>query len=109
MDEEKLARADALEAEAERLRDEAFSERPLPNYWRVGQKVRYIKKQEFGFVLGAIATIIKVRDPDIPAAEYNVFWTTNDGAHGRYWTTPDEVELVEDYASLSTASKQEAR
>jgi hypothetical protein len=30
------------------------------------------------------------------AKNYQVFWTTPINGKGIYWTTPDEVELVED-------------
>lgn len=90
MDEKKLARAAQLEAEASRLRQEAFDERPLPKKWRVGQKVRYLRDEEWAWCKGAIAAIIEVRDQ-------TVFYTSFDGGKThRLYTTPSDVELIED-------------
>lgn len=96
MDLEKLARAAELEAEASQLRAAVFRGRPLPDFWRVGQKVRFVKSQEYGFQSGDVAEIVDVKDPEIPANKYQVFWTSTDIKTHRYWTTPDEVELVKD-------------
>ena len=94
MDSSKLARAAELEAQARSLREAAYNERPLPDFWRVGQKARFIRDQDFGFQKGTIATIIEVKDAGKPASEYQVFLTSNDSGRTRFWTTPDEVELV---------------
>lgn len=101
MDADKLARAAALEAEAAALRRNAFDMRPLPDFWRVGQKVRTLNHKEFAWDAGAVMTVIEVREPHVPASKYQVFFTS--GGYGRYWTTPAEVELVEDVPATETA------
>lgn len=97
MDAGKIARASALEAEAAELRRQAFSERPMPDRWVVGQTVRYIRDQDFGPSRGDVLTIVELdrrgRTP-ANAADYQVFWTGRPGRHERWWTTPSDVELV---------------
>jgi len=98
MDQDLLNIAEMLESEAKRLRKKAFDNRPLPDFWRVGQTVRLIKDKEWCANAGTIMTIVEldavytVRQ----AKNYQVFWTTPINGKGIYWTTPDEVELVED-------------
>lgn len=89
MDQDLLKIAEMLESEAKRLRKKAFDNRPLPDFWRVGQKVRLLKTKEWCADAGDVLMIVEVRD-------HNVFWTSPLNGTGRYWTTPDEVELVED-------------
>ncbi|CAA2139559.1 hypothetical protein [Hyphomicrobium sp. ghe19] len=98
MNEDKLSKAAALEAEARLLRSEAFNDRPLPDFWRVGQKVRTLERKEWAWSAGAIMTIVEVRDPKIPAKDYQVFWTRHHLSKGgeKFWTEPNDVELVED-------------
>lgn len=84
------------DTEASRLRKEAFAERKLPDFWRVGQKVKFLCNKEWAWGAGTVAEIVEVLNPKTPADQYQVFWTaTNPGKHA-FWTTPDEVELVED-------------
>ena len=89
MDQDLLNIAEMLESEAKRLRKKAFDNRPMPDSWRVGQKVRLLKNKEWCADAGDVLMIVEVRD-------HNVFWTSPPNGTGRYWTTPDEVELVED-------------
>jgi hypothetical protein len=95
---EKRQRARDLEIEAKRLLKEAHDERPLPDFWRVGQKVRYLRNSEWAWTAGEIGYVESLR-PEYtgrPAAQYQVFYTTSPDLRGRFWTTPDDVELVED-------------
>jgi hypothetical protein len=96
MNMKKIAEAARLEDKAARLREEAFNERPLPDFWRVGQTVRLIRSIEFGYDAGQTAQVVEVRDPTIPASEYQVFWISQRPKQERFWTTPADVELVED-------------
>lgn len=95
MDRPKLDRAAQLEAEARQLRKQAYDERPLPAHWEVGQKVRTLADKEWAWNAGDVMTIVELRDRGKPASEYQVFWTAHASGKGRYWTTPDEVELVD--------------
>lgn len=93
----KLDRAEALEAEAAKLRQEAFDGRPLPDFWRVGQKVRTLEFKDWAWERGQVGTIIELDRPGTPAREYQVFWITFGGKFkNSYWTTPRDVELVKD-------------
>lgn len=58
----KIKRVRVLEAEATKLRREAFLERPLPNKWELGQRVRFIRDIDFEPTKGSILTIVKVED-----------------------------------------------
>jgi len=91
----KLIRAAALESEAAALRKQAYDERHLPDFWRRGQKVRTLADKDFAWNAGDVMTIVELRNEGTPANRYQVFWTTHGKGDGRYWTTPDEVELVE--------------
>ncbi len=79
---------------------EAFNSRPLPKQWKVGQKVRYLRSSEWAWNEGEIAYVVQLRDEykGKKASEYQVFYTGSDkgGKGGTYWTTPTDVELVED-------------
>lgn len=93
----RIERARELEAEARQLRKEA--NRKLPDFWRVGQKVRYIRSSEWAFDKGDIAIVTEIREEcrNRPANEYQVFFTRPLCiSDGRFWTTPDDVELIED-------------
>jgi hypothetical protein len=94
MNTEKLARARELEIEANRLRKEAFEERPLPDKWRIGQMVRFIVDKEWAWGAGTVAQIVKTDKSDKPADKYQVFWTSTDPGKHLFWTTPNEVEFV---------------
>lgn len=91
-----------LQAKLEKFKKSKFRNRPLPNKWRVGQKVRYITQSEWGWDRGNVAWVIEIRPEykDKFAGEYQVFYTSYnpEGKGGRYWTTPDDVELIEDVA-----------
>jgi len=98
-----IKQADALIEQAELLKAEAHRKRALPDYWRVGMKVRYLRSQEWGFSKGQVGTITEIHkeyqhptDPNRSArsaSEYQVFYTG--GCYGQDWTTPDDVELLE--------------
>lgn len=99
---EKRAEARRLHETAKRLTKEAHDERPLPDFWRVGQKVRFLRDSEWAWSKGQTATIIALRDFNCrPAREYQVFYTGNPGEPGQWWTTPDDVELAEDVAATT--------
>lgn len=96
MDDKLIKRAEELERMAAKLRKDAA--RKLPDFWRVGQKVRYLENSEWAWSKDDTAFVLELRDEKekIPADQYQVFYTGQKGRHGRYWTTPDDVELVED-------------
>ena len=102
MDYEKLAQANALEKEAAELRKQAFLERPLPDHWEVGQRVRYIKSSEWAYDAGRTAVIVETRQEyeDRPASDYSVFYTRPLDDNGvqvsgvKYWTPSTDVELL---------------
>lgn len=75
-----------------------FDNRPLPSVWKVGQKVRYLQNSEWAWIKGGTAYVKELR-PEYegkPAKEYQVFYTGPKGKGGIFWTTPEDVELVED-------------
>ena len=78
------------------------AERCMPDFWRVGQKIRYVNTNEWAWEKGDIAYVVKLRDEyrGRPAKEYQVFYTGDNDPDqpGIYWTTPDDVELIEDAA-----------
>lgn len=87
--------ADELEGHAKALRLEAHWQRPLPDFWRVGQTVLYLTHSKWGWDKGNTGVVIDVEQPTKPAEEYQVFFTNVDGReHPRFWTTPDDVELI---------------
>lgn len=96
MSEDRIKLAEKLEAQAKRLRQEAV--RKLPDFWRVGQKVRYLRDSEWAWGEGDIGFVSSLRDEykNKPAQEYQVFYTTSESGYGSFWTTPDDVELLED-------------
>ena len=80
-------------------RSATFDNRPLPNRWRVGQKVCYLTTSFWAWAKGDIGHILELRDEykDKKAHEYQVFYTRPvNSKTGFFWTTPDDVELVED-------------
>lgn len=97
-DENRIRQAEELERKAAELRKEAA--RKLPDFWKVGQRVRYINDREWAWEKGAIAQVIELRNEykKTPGNEYQVFYTSNPNSEfgGRYWTTPDDVELLDD-------------
>jgi hypothetical protein len=74
--------------------------------WRVGQKVKYVKTQDWGPSKGSTGRIVQMQDtaygegnsanrpmPKNPN-DYCVFWVG--GSSGAaYWTTPDDVIQME--------------
>lgn len=97
-DKNRIRQAEELERQAAELRKQA--DRKLPEFWRVGQKVRYLQDREWAWSKGGEAEVIELRKEysKTPGHEYQVFYTGNPNSDfgGRYWTTPDDVELVED-------------
>jgi hypothetical protein len=93
-----LVQATKLEAEAARLRKQAFEERCMPDFWRIGQRVRYITDSEYAWCRGDIAQIVgfhyRYLEGTIPANEYQVFFTGHLSSSAKYWTTPSDVELI---------------
>ena len=61
MDQDLLKIAEMLESEAKRLRKKAFDNRPMPDSWRVGQKVRLLKNKEWCADAGDVLMIVEVR------------------------------------------------
>lgn len=86
-----------IEAEAERRRKALPSLLRHPDHWAIGMRVRYVRNSdEWGPRRGWVGTVTEVRDPDRRGSEYQVFWVRPDGdASAQYWTTPDDVELME--------------
>ena len=85
--------AKTLRAEAADIEEKA--KRLLPNKWEIGQKVRFIVDKDHCCNKGCIAEItsLQLENLNVPADEYQVFYTTPVDGSGRWWTTPDEVEL----------------
>lgn len=94
---DKLKIAQKMREEANRLEIEAHCERNLPKKWKVGMRVRFLNSQEWGWAKGSEATVKKLSDECDKKAghEYQVFWTVPDSGFGIWWTTTDDVELVE--------------
>lgn len=94
----KLSKAAQLRAEADRLEKEAFAQRPLPDQWRIGQKVRYLRDSDCAWAKGHTAYVNGLREEykGRPSADYQVFYTGDEQGRNVYWTTPDDVELIED-------------
>lgn len=95
----KRDRAKLLHGLARQLSAEAYAERPMPEHWEVGQKVRYLRDKEWCSDAGETGVIVAVSDEcaEKPAYEYQVFWTLPDkykNRGARFWTTPGDVELV---------------
>lgn len=91
---DKLTRAKELRAKADLLEKQAA--RPLPDEWKIGQRVRFLEHKEWAWSKGSEATIVQMH-PEFKgrkAYEYQVFWTEPDSGGARWWTTPDDVELV---------------
>ena len=91
----RVKRAADLRNEADRLEKE--SKRNLPKKWKVGQRVRFLRTKDWAWVAGCEATIVDLSKEckTTPAHEYQVFWTKLDGYDAEWWTTPDDVELVD--------------
>ena len=96
MDKDKLQRAVELRKEALKLERAAFAERPLPDKWKVGMRVRFLRGQEWAWSAGSEAIIVELSPAckNQRANEYQVFWTRPDNNYAIWWTTPDAVELV---------------
>lgn len=92
----KLEKAKELREEAKRLEDEAHAERPLPKKWEVGMRVRFLEDADYAWSKGSEATVVEVLEDskNKSGAEYQVFLTKPDSIRARWWTTPDDVELV---------------
>lgn len=88
-------RAAELREEAGRL--EAEAKRPLPDEWKVGMRVRFLRHEDWAWSKGTEATIVELREEfkGRKAHEYQVFYTQPDSGKGSWWTTPDDVELVD--------------
>lgn len=97
---EKIKLAQLLERMATHIRSTAFNDRPLPDFWRVGQKVRLITSKEWCGDAGQEFYICKVKWAAEPAhSSNNTIWITPSllTEEGKYWTSPHEIELVEDH------------
>lgn len=91
-----LGRAKQLREQADRL--ELLSKRKLPAFWKVGMKVRYLKDSEWAWRGGDTAYVKQLRSEyaGTPADTYQVFYTGPLDGGSIFWTTPDDVELVEE-------------
>lgn len=91
---DRLKKAKELREEARRLEVEAA--RPLPDKWKIGMRVRFLRGSEWTWGVGTEATVVKL-SPECArrkGSEYQVFWTSPDDGGAIWWTTPDDVELV---------------
>lgn len=84
-----------------RLKDElrdAFEKRKLPKTWEIGQRIRYITTNECVWDAGDIGYVVAIRDEyrGKKASDYQVFYTGGKTGGARLWTTPNDVELVEE-------------
>ena len=98
MDQDKIAQAEAMEKEARRLRFSAFSERRLPDFWREGQKVRYLNDRQWCWKKGETGVVIKVPKEFIGKLASEPQWFITSGGKwypGRHHTTPSDVELMD--------------
>lgn len=93
-----LLRSQALRDEAAKIERAAFDARPLPDKWRVGQIVRQVRGEGLGLPRGTIAYVHRLSDDcaSKAATEYQVFWIGPKDKSSTWWTTPADVELVED-------------
>lgn len=91
---DRLQRVKDLREEADRLEREA--NRPMPEKWKHGMRVRFLHNKDFAWQAGSEATIIRLSKEchQRKASEYQVFWTEPDGGGASWWTTPDDVEWV---------------
>lgn len=92
----RIQQAEVLEAQAAELR--RWAGRPLPDVWRVGQKIRYLRWSDHAWSEGDTAYVKELRADHAgkPADQYQVFYTGPLDRSDSFWTTPDDVELVED-------------
>ena len=98
-----LDRAASLRAEAVKIEEDAVKGRPLPDKWQTGQQVRYLESREWAWTRGRTGFVVQLREEYAEAAgdEYQVFYTGPNfppkNGDPIYWTTPADVELVEDH------------
>ncbi len=88
-----------LRATAASREKQLFNSRPLPKVWKIGQKVRYLRDSEWAWHAGNVGYVVGIREEykNRPAQEYQVFYTAvGEKKYGKCWTTPDDVELIED-------------
>lgn len=80
---------------ADRLEREAA--RNLPDRWGVGMRVRYLRSSAYGWDAGDEGTVIGLGADcqSKKGGEYQVFYTRPDKYEGSFWTTPDDVELID--------------
>lgn len=74
-----------------------------PEYWEVGMEVEYQRNMEWGPSKGARGTIVSIHQDyqgskRRPAKEYQVFYVSL--GSGIYWTTPENVKLVDGQAKV---------
>lgn len=95
LDTDRLKRAKALREEAQKL--EAEDARLLPTKWKIGMRVRFLRHKEWAWSSGLEATVVKLSNEckHKNGRDYQVFWTEPDGGGAIWWTTPDDVELVQ--------------
>lgn len=93
-------KARVLEQRAKYIREKAFEERPLPDFWRVGQLVRMLKDQEWCWNRGNILVVSQVRFPKALAADADFFYVSPRGKNPMnmyFYCTPSDVELYRDW------------
>ncbi len=100
MYDELMKKAVEIEVLAADIREIAKKVRKLPDHWKVGQKVRALKDEEWAWSKGDILTIVEFHrdypEGSLPADHYQVFYTARENGSGRCWTVPEQVELAED-------------
>lgn len=76
---------------------EHFSARPLPQSWKVGQKIEYIRTSEYVWDKGEIGVVVEILEEYAgkPAKANQVFYTRPIKlSSGTFYTTPRDVILI---------------
>lgn len=87
-DKRRLERAKELRDLADRL--EAEARRKLPKQWEIGMRVRFLHDKPWAWKKGQEAMVVDVRE------DQQVFTTEPDSKKARWWTTTNDVELVDE-------------
>jgi hypothetical protein len=83
-----------------------------PERWEVGMLVKFRKDEEWAWIKDGYGRIVSLREEcaDRHGSEYQVFYTTllsgpNDqkDGFGTFWTTPNDVDYIQDKAALQEA------
>lgn len=83
-----------LIALAEPVEKPDFGLEPYPDRWRVGQRVIWIRGDQYGYTVpGMVGSVVRI-SPECKTkrgGEYQVFWCSPDDSDYVFWTTPDDV------------------